>query len=48
MRDVLGWSAAEVRDALEVTDVNQRVLLHRARSKVRGALERRYDSERER
>jgi RNA polymerase sigma-70 factor (ECF subfamily) len=29
----------EVADALEITDGNQRVLLHRARSKVRAALE---------
>ncbi len=43
MRDLLGWSAAEVCDALDVTDANQRVLLHRARSKVRAALERLYD-----
>ena len=43
MRDLLGWSAAEVCDALEVSDANQRVLLHRARSKVRAALERHYD-----
>jgi len=43
MRDLLGWSAAEVCDALDVTDANQRVLLHRARSKVRGALEGHYD-----
>ena len=47
MRDLLGWSAAEVCDALEVTDANQRVLLHRARSKVRGTLERHYDHGRE-
>jgi RNA polymerase sigma-70 factor (ECF subfamily) len=47
MRDLLGWSAAEVCEALEVTDANQRVLLHRARSKVRGALERQYDQDRE-
>jgi len=39
LRDIEGWSAGEVADALDVTDVNQRVLLHRARSKVRGALE---------
>jgi len=39
LRDVEGWSAAEVADALEISDGNQRVLLHRARSKVRGALE---------
>jgi RNA polymerase sigma-70 factor (ECF subfamily) len=39
LRDVEGWSAAEVEDALEISDVNQRVLLHRARSKVRAALE---------
>jgi RNA polymerase sigma-70 factor (ECF subfamily) len=40
LRDVEGWSAAEVCDALEITEANQRVLLHRARSKVRAALER--------
>jgi RNA polymerase sigma-70 factor (ECF subfamily) len=39
LRDVEGWSAAEVAAALEITDGNQRVLLHRARSKVRAALE---------
>jgi len=39
LRDVEGWSAEEVADALEISDVNQRVLLHRARSKVRAALE---------
>jgi RNA polymerase sigma-70 factor, ECF subfamily len=42
MRDLLGWSAVEVCDALEVSDANQRVLLHRARSKVRTVLERHY------
>ena len=47
MRDLLGWSAAEVCDALDLTDANQRVLLHRARSRVRGALERQYDQGRE-
>jgi RNA polymerase sigma-70 factor (ECF subfamily) len=39
LRDVEGWSAGEVADALEISDVNQRVLLHRARSRVRAALE---------
>ena len=39
LRDVDGWSAEDVRNALDITDVNQRVLLHRARSKVRQALE---------
>ena len=47
MRDLLGWSATEVCDALSVSDANQRVLLHRARSKVRSSLEQRYDEGRE-
>jgi RNA polymerase sigma-70 factor, ECF subfamily len=39
LRDIDGWTAAEVCEALEITDANQRVLLHRARSKVRMACE---------
>jgi len=39
LRDVQGWSAQEVRNALELTETNERVLLHRARAKVRAALE---------
>ena len=39
LRDVEGWTPMEVAEALEITDGNQRVLLHRARSKVRAALE---------
>jgi RNA polymerase sigma-70 factor (ECF subfamily) len=40
LRDVAGWSSDEVRNALDLTETNQRVLLHRARAKVRRALDR--------
>ena len=39
LRDVEGWSSTEVCDALGLTEANQRVLLHRARTTVRNALE---------
>jgi RNA polymerase sigma-70 factor, ECF subfamily len=39
LRDIEGWPSEEVCDALEVSEGNQRVLLHRARSKVRSALQ---------
>ena len=38
LRDVLGLPASEVCELLEVSDVNQRVLLHRARARVRTEL----------
>ncbi len=39
LRDLSDFSSAEVCDLLGVTEANERVLLHRARSKVRAALE---------
>ena len=39
LRDLEGWTASEVSDLLDIEDGNQRVLLHRARSRVRQALE---------
>jgi RNA polymerase sigma-70 factor (ECF subfamily) len=39
LRDVQGFSAAEVCELLELSEANQRVLLHRARSKARALLE---------
>ncbi|HLF68660.1 MAG TPA: sigma-70 family RNA polymerase sigma factor [Gaiellaceae bacterium] len=39
LRDVAGWDAEEVCEALGLSDVNQRVLLHRGRGKLRAALE---------
>lgn len=39
LRDVDGFSSEEVCNVLDLSEVNQRVLLHRARTKVRAALE---------
>lgn len=39
LRDVEGWSSEEVCNALAIQETNQRVTLHRARSRVRAALE---------
>lgn len=39
LRDIDGWSSEEVCDALEISPGNQRVLLHRGRSKLRNELE---------
>jgi RNA polymerase sigma-70 factor (ECF subfamily) len=38
-RDIEGWDAEEVCQMLDLSEANQRVLLHRARSRVRQALE---------
>jgi RNA polymerase sigma-70 factor, ECF subfamily len=42
LRDVEGWSSEEVREALEISAGNQRILLHRARTRVRRAIEDYY------
>ena len=39
MRDLVGFDADEVCNVLEISESNQRVLLHRARAKVRQALQ---------
>jgi RNA polymerase sigma-70 factor (ECF subfamily) len=39
LRDVEGLSAADVADLLDISDGNQRVLLHRGRARLRAGLE---------
>ena len=45
LRDIEGWKAEETCTFLGISEVNQRVLLHRARSKVRGVLEKYFEEE---
>jgi RNA polymerase sigma-70 factor, ECF subfamily len=47
LRDVEGLSSGEVCDLLELTEGNQRVLLHRARSRVRRSLDDYFEAERD-
>src|SRR5439155_5670390 len=45
LRDIEGWTSEETCRFLGISESNQRVLLHRARAKVRRALEKYLDEE---
>lgn len=38
LRDLLGWSSNDVQDYMEISEANQRVLLHRGRARLRKEL----------
>ena len=43
LRDIEGWTSEDVCNVLTISETNQRVLLHRARSHVRSALESHFN-----
>jgi RNA polymerase sigma-70 factor (ECF subfamily) len=45
LRDIEGWPSEETCNLLGISEANQRVLLHRARCRVRSALERYFEEE---
>lgn len=45
LRDIEGWNSEEICRFLDISEVNQRVLLHRARARVRRALEMYFEEE---
>lgn len=43
LRDIEGWESSDVCALLGISAANQRVLLHRARARIRGALEEYFE-----
>jgi RNA polymerase sigma-70 factor (ECF subfamily) len=45
LRDIAGWAPDEICRLFGIAEANERILLHHARSQLRGALEKQFEGD---